>query len=181
MGALSRIFKMSDTEIKSVEPSFDDYASFEEAIYYEFGDLLSAFEITVRSGSSNHEVKRRYEFREPCGDGIAAAVSGGLATGLNAYQINAEKIQEPGLNENTEKPLGAGFQWPEPVPHPQGHPQAVNASWRSTSRLYEGTGEQVISFELETGQRIWLRLDATSAKALAESLIRFQELGASDG
>jgi hypothetical protein len=75
---------------------------------------------------------------------------------------------------------GKGFQWPKACPHRQGHPDAVNASWRSTSRAYEGTGEQVVSFELYTGQVIWLRLDEASAKELASSLRDFQERAASD-
>ncbi|MFV1498074.1 hypothetical protein VW040_17230 [Phaeobacter sp. JH85H1] len=55
---------MSDTEFKGVEPSVVDSALIDETIVAKFEDKLSAFEVTVRSGTSNHEVKSRYEFRQ---------------------------------------------------------------------------------------------------------------------
>ncbi len=64
-----------------------------------------------------------------------------------------------------------GFPWPEPKQHPSGSPNAVNASLRGVTRVYPTTGEQVVSFCLENGQPIWLRLDRKSAVDLADSLM----------
>lgn len=55
-----------------------------------------------------------------------------------------------------------------------GHPDAVGASWRSTSRAYPDTGQQVIGFTLASGEVLQLRLDKDSAEALQQSLARFQ-------
>jgi hypothetical protein len=88
-----------------------------------------------------------------------------------AKALTHEILKEPpGKGEKLH-----GFPWPEPKPHPAGSPNAVNASLRGVTRVYPETGEQVISFSLENGPPIWLRLDRRSAVDLADSLMDFQE------
>lgn len=91
-----------------------------------------------------------------------------------AKALTHEILKEPPGKGVCEKQYG--FPWPGPKMHQDGHANAVNAELRSVTRIHPDTGEQVISFNLEGGQTIWLRLDKSSMYDLNCDILHFRML-----